>query len=385
MEPCIEIDPSKFVVVVGPRFTSSLISEFVVDDATSRGPPIFAFKEIVNRGIELLLQAESFSSEGDRAKREMLFRNAYELDPTFALRKVADSLKKLGRYSDWLDHLFKRDVGTPAMSRIPGLLRLLDLQRKGALLVYAHCDDILNRLAGLEPILPERKDHASKWSSGEMTGFLHIHGVYSEPDTVKLDCEVLYGNVASEHIRLAFEQRDVVALGLDEHHDDPLLSRFWEKHITPRPAVRQTFFLSSLPPSTVVPPAPSDCLPLALPHPSGYVAGFSDAVCDTAETSWSLCKRLWARGLPAYLHVGDLVRLHATMHVLSCVACPLMFTRIHVPNSIPLLCPYVSSLGQSSRYLSSALPLECEYVTSSHTCVLSLYIKGIAFARICKR
>lgn len=297
MEPCIEIDPGKFVVVVGPRFTASLIGELAADGATASGPPIFAFKDIVNEGINLLLQADSFPSASERAKREMLYKNAYELDPTFALRKVADSLKKLGRYPEWLDHLFKRDFAVPAANHtLPSLMRLLDLQRKGALLVYVHCDDVLDSMAGLQPVLPEKEGHAAKWRAGEMGGFLHVHGVYSEPDTVKLDYEAC-GDACGELLRLSFEERHVVALGFDEHSEDPLLSRFWEKHVASRPAGRQTFFLSSRALNAAA-PLPGDYFHLSLPR---CAVALGDILCDTAETSWALCKE-WLGFLRAQVH-----------------------------------------------------------------------------------
>lgn len=303
MDPCIEIDPGKFVVVVGPRFTASLVGELAADGATAgASPPIFTFKDIVNEGIDLLLRADSFpGGAGERTKREMLYKNAYELDPTFALRKVADGLKKLGRYPEWLDRLFKRDfsyaaaaAGRAPPSPPPGLARLLELQRKGALLVYLHCDDALDSMAGLQPLLPEREGHAAKWRAGETAGFLHVHGVYSEPETVRLDYEAGGEDHAccEELLRPAFEERHVVALGLEEHAEDPLLSRFWEKHIASRPAGLQTFFLSSGL-ATAAAPLPEDCLPLSLPR---CAVALDDILCDTAETSWALCKRMLGRG-----------------------------------------------------------------------------------------
>lgn len=252
MEPCLEIDPSKYVLVIGPSFTKTVLQELqgpkafksesigecmetaATTEAAAQRSPSFDLGNIVNEGIGILLESEDFQSEEDRLKCEVLYKNAYELDPLFAYRKVAANLQKLGKYADWLKRSFEVHLEAPHNS--PSLSYLLELQKKGALLLYAHCDDVLSKASNTLPILLEDQEALELWYKGEREGFLHVHGVYWEPYTVKIDCEV-YENQAHqmkpalEGLKQVFEERHRVMIGFDDHSSDPLLTKFLEKFI----------------------------------------------------------------------------------------------------------------------------------------------------------
>ena len=286
MEPCIELDPSKFVIVVGPRFTATVLSELTA----SRGPgcdhkgPVLAYKDIVNDGITLLLETETFQNDGEKSKYETLYRNAYELDPIFALRKVAVNLKKFDRYQEWLNRLFGWRV-EHSLQASSSLQHLLELQRNGALLIYTHCDDLLAQTAELQPVL--LKD-AEKWSARECPGFLHVHGVLSEPGTVNLDLD-LYETIAHPShqaaagvLKAVFQKRHAVVVGFDASAEDPLQSKFMETFLDEKDH-RHTFVLDQA--------TPPFGLPLTLSS-SSFSVPLASAISVTAESSWSLCKCL---------------------------------------------------------------------------------------------
>ena len=287
MEPSIEIEPSKFVIVVGPRFTANVLSELT----TSRSPgcdhkaPVFAYKDIVDEGITLLLQTETFQNDGEKTKYETLYRNAYELDPAFALRKVAVNLKKAERYQEWLNRLFGWRV-EHSLRASPSLQHLLDLQRNGALLVYTHYDDLLDQAAELQPVL--LKD-AERWSAGECPGFLHVHGVLSEPGTVKLDCD-FYETISTHPshqatagvLKAVFQKRHAVVVGFDACVEDPLQSQFMETFLDEKDT-RHAFVLDQA--------TPPSGLPLVLSSAS-FSVPLASAVAVVGESSQSLCKCL---------------------------------------------------------------------------------------------
>ena len=246
LDLCLEIDPSKFLLVIGPDFTTSVIKELSEayqlsirsshpdDEPTLKSPrtPSFALKHIVDEGIRVLLDAEEHSSDTERAKCEHLYRNAYELDPQFALKKVAMSLQQAGKYAEWLKRAFEVELESHFLaSHSVSLHRIIELQSKGALLIYVHCDDILSRVSRTTPVLLEDSEGLEQWLKGEKAGFLHVHGVYWEPDTVKIDGQFYESPshirpATAERLKLLFQERHSVVIGCESHPSDPLVSQF---------------------------------------------------------------------------------------------------------------------------------------------------------------
>ena len=229
----LEIQPDHYTIVVGPKFSAEVVKDLLDNGSSARVKlPASEFKCIVDRGVSHLLKRETFASDADKAKFEARYNNAYELDPVFVLRKILSSLQTAGCYEEWLEELFACNV--PAQQTCRSLQHLLTLQSKGALLVYVHCDDIIARAAGLEPVLLENEEQIERWAKGEgPAGILQPHGVYSRPDTVQLDCSI-YDDATHPlkatigRLKHLLSSRSTILLGddWDQLPTDPLLTHF---------------------------------------------------------------------------------------------------------------------------------------------------------------
>ena len=328
-DACLEIDPSKFLLVIGPNFTTCVIKELADSynlslngqnraDLQNGGigaarTPDFALKRIVDVGIRVLLESEEYSNEIERSKCELLYRNAYELDPQFALKKVTVGLQKSGRYAEWLRRSFEFELESHLLSsHSVSLHRIIELQHQGARLVYVHCDDILSRVTRTSPVLLEDPDGLEKWLRGDKHGFLHVHGVYWEPDTVKLDGQFYessghYVRPASERLKLLFQEKHTIVIGCESHPSDPLLTQFLKEYLTEERSSlcqQHTFHLpiTSVPHSKVV-----SGLPIVHTTSESEEDLYShrpvhSLLCPITESSVSLCKLL-TRGLGIQCYV----------------------------------------------------------------------------------
>ena len=329
LDLCLEIDPSKFLLVIGPDFTTSVINElseayqlstrsnhadFQQDESTVKSPrtPSFALKHIVDEGIRVLLDAEEYSNDTERAKCEHLYRNAYELDPQFALKKVAMSLQQAGKYAEWLRRAFEVELESHFLALAPhsvSLGRIIELQSKGALLIYVHCDDILSRVSRTAPVLLEDSNGLEQWLKGEKAGFLHVHGVYWEPDTVKIDGQ-FYESPShvrpptAERLKLLFQERHSVVIGCESHPTDPLVSQFIKEfmceeqrhqnkqHTFHLPLTRSSSKLESGLPLVSSIPLSSSSSSLEQESEKSSHRPVHSVLCPIAESSISLCKCL---------------------------------------------------------------------------------------------
>ena len=315
LDLCLEIDPSKFLFVIGPDFTTSVIRELSEaygrlpingdrsdrEDGKSIKTPAFALKHIVDEGIRVLLDTEEYSSDVERSKCELLYRNAYELDPQFALKKVSMSLQKSGRYAEWLRRAFEVELEAHflAASHSVSLHHIIELQNRGALLIYVHCDDILSRVSRTSPVLLEDPEGLDQWLKGEKPGFLHVHGVFWEPDTVKLDGQFYEGSSlhvrpSAERLKQLFQERQTVVIGCESHSSDPLLSQFIKEYMSDEQQQlhhQHTFHL----PLTALPSNQASGLPIVTTSFQDGDQGSSprpvhSVISPITESSISLCK-----------------------------------------------------------------------------------------------
>ena len=322
---CLEIDPSKFLLVIGPNFTTCVIKELSDSyslSLKSQGradlhngyparTPDFALKRIVDEGIRVLLDSEEYASETERSKCELLYRNAYELDPQFALKKVTVSLQKSGRYAEWLRRAFEFELESHLLSsQSVSLHRVLELQSQGARLVYVHCDDILSRVTGTSPILLEDPEGLEQWLRGEKQGFLHVHGIYWEPDTVKLDGQFYensshYSGQTSKRLKLLFQEKHTIVIGCESHPSDPLLTQFLKEYISEEEQLHHqphTFHLpiTSVPLSKVASGLPIVSSTAAMTEHEEDLClhrSVHTLLCPITESSVSLCKLLTVKGV----------------------------------------------------------------------------------------
>lgn len=235
--PCLEVDPSRFIVVLGPSFTAAVLGEdrSLNDPASPRSPgPAVDVKGMVKEGLSILMESRQFQSEAERADSEQLYRKALEVEP---LMKLSTSMQQCGRYSEWLDRCF-RLCEVPARTP-PVLSQLAELQDKGALLVYTGCDDALSKLTGLQALVAEGAESVMKWRKGQLKGIMHVHGVYWKPETVQLNCEVYKtlnhpARGALELLGGVFRERFIISLGVCDTRqlDNPMMAVFTRTFLT---------------------------------------------------------------------------------------------------------------------------------------------------------
>ena len=279
----LEIRPEKFTIVVGPTFAAEIVREILSENDVDVRLPTFDFKSIVDRGVSYLLKKETFASHSDREKFVARYDNAYELDPVFVLRKIISSLQSAECYKEWLAELFACNL--PSKKASKSLQRLLLLQSQGALVVYVHCDDVIARAAGQETVLLENSEQMERWAKGECAGIMQPHGVYSQSDTVKLDC-LLYDstthplNAAVERLREVLCSRNTILLGedWDRSSNDPFLTHFCKRFMSERSTEPNSFVFTTAKNATDLPGLP-------LHPPSPFPALF-----PTTSASADLCK-----------------------------------------------------------------------------------------------
>ena len=224
--PCLEIEPSKFMLVVGPRFAATVLSEMVAVEGAKF--PALGLAEMVNEGISILLGLKQIQNEAQRAECEKLYRNTFQEDP---LPRLLQELQRCGGYDSWLERCFQLHTESFSKNSPPILERLLELQSHGALLMYTGCDDTLSKLTNQQVLLPT--EDLSDWLMRRKRGFLNIHGVYWKPKSLQLNCEVYTDpshpcRLAFGQLEQIFQQRSVIALGTCDHIDlaTPMLAAF---------------------------------------------------------------------------------------------------------------------------------------------------------------
>lgn len=222
----LEIDPRACAFVVGPQLTTEGLGDSNNEPALLR-----SYRTVVCACIDVVCSRVDGAMLDDKQQRqEKLLNVALELDVTVAAQVAAERLRERGQYERWLHEastLTHQPVHSTAHDGIRNLLRL---QEHGALLMCTQYDTLLDRAAGTEPVLLNQRAEFEDWARGERQGFLHLHGVFSSPESVvlcKLDySQVLQGlGMASTLARLKeiFTQRLVVYLGYDGEFFDPLL------------------------------------------------------------------------------------------------------------------------------------------------------------------
>ena len=231
----IEVDPVRTLLVLGPQITALCMSEG--KDNVSSHPSFLEYRKIVEGGIKRSLELENFSSNEAKKRKEMLLLNAYELEPAFAAYKVLEALKQHNEYDSWMTETFchSKDYNFDGTSS-PTLQYILSLRREGVRLIYTHYDDLLARALGLPVVLMEDEEGARKWSQG-FPALLHLHGIFSRPQSMKIDClcynSIVGGGKTADIVREQFQSRAVLFLGFDEPFVDPFLPKVLSTFATP--------------------------------------------------------------------------------------------------------------------------------------------------------
>lgn len=234
----MEVDPSRFVVVMGPSFTAAVLQQAMcspsLNDSRKKKLPAVDLKGMVNEGLTILMESRQFQSEQERAESEQLYRNALEVEP---LMKLSTSMQQCGRYSEWLERCFSLGA---VQARTPSILSYLtELQDCGALLVYTGCDDALSKLSGQQVLVADAEETITQWRKGQLKGIMHVHGVYWKPESVQLNCDVYKtlnhpSRTALEQLGSVFRERFVISLGVCDARqlDNPMMAVFTRTFLT---------------------------------------------------------------------------------------------------------------------------------------------------------
>lgn len=220
----LEINPKACAFVVGPQLTAEGLGDTLVR----------SYRTAVCACIDAVCsRVDGAAPDGEQQRQEKLLNVALELDITVAAQVAVERLRERGQYESWLRET--STVARPEHRRLDstahdGIRNLLRLQEQGALLMCTQYDTLLDGVAGTQPVLLNQRAEFEDWARGERQGFLHLHGVFSSPESVVL-CKLDYSQalrglgMASTLARLkeVFTQRLVVYLGYDGEFFDPLL------------------------------------------------------------------------------------------------------------------------------------------------------------------
>ena len=235
MEHSVQIQPERCVLVMGPQLAAAALS-------LSEGvPAALSYGMLINIGIHKMLDIENISnSNSERSHKHTLLVSAYELEPAFAANKIVETLREHGIYQQWLADLFGSLLSLPTTVQKHGgeggvIEKLASLQEKGILLVYTYYDTILDEGLGTTPVVLGEDESVRSWAS-QTPGILHVHGVFSKPDTVACDCvdyRRLVGETPGGHIlKEVCHERSVIFVGFDGEFYDPFLPKFARTFLT---------------------------------------------------------------------------------------------------------------------------------------------------------
>ncbi len=223
MTTALEVNPSACIFVAGPRLTACCRR-----DAESHTSPS-SYLELVASGISAVQELTKFASEEEGARVCQALRDAYERDPGVAASQVVEILHREGCYERWLEETFGHVSNQRScLASHETVNHLINLQQQGALLACTQYDTIVDELAGTEPVCLDNEAAFDQWLNSKL-GFLHLCGVSSQPETVRLDGASLKNKLKSGskcYASLAeiFKKRLVVFVGYDRREVGPLLS-----------------------------------------------------------------------------------------------------------------------------------------------------------------
>lgn len=225
MEPVVQFDPERCVLVLGPELTTAALSQ---KDGLLAA---LSFRTLIEAGVQKALELETFHSNEEKQRKLTQLANAYELDPSFVGSYMVETLKKHGVYEQWLMEVFNSLHRLPVQRGGTSIVdQLLMLQEKGALLVYTYYDTILDQAMETAPLLLDSEESVRSWALRRTQGLLHVHGVYSRPQSVCCDC-VNYDRLVGESkggsiLRDVCKTRSVLFLGFGNRFYDPFLAKF---------------------------------------------------------------------------------------------------------------------------------------------------------------
>lgn len=223
MEPVIQLDPERCILVLGPQVAAECLG------SAARPPPALSYNMLLEAGVQKMLDAEKGLSNEEKIRKRALLVNAYELDPSFVGNIVVNSLKRNESYSQWLEESFST-ISNISHNSNQFVDKLRALQKMGMLLIYTYYDVVLDDALDTVPILMENEEDVQSWANRQTHGILHVHGVHSRPDTVCCNCvnyeEIIGGSKSGRLLREFCKTKTVIFAGFDGEFYDPFMPKF---------------------------------------------------------------------------------------------------------------------------------------------------------------
>ena len=232
MDPALQIEPERCVLVLGSQLAAAAL-------ALPEGvPAALSYAMVVEIGMQKMLEVEGVDDMEEKARKQSLMLSAYELEPAFAASKVVETMRDHGIYQQWLEELFGSLLALPTHRNEGGIVSQLHaLQEKGVLLVYTYYDTILDLALNTTPVLLSDEEATRSWAARKTPGLLHVHGVYSQPDSMCCDCvnyrRLVGGACGGQVLKEVCRNRSVIFLGFDGEFFDPFLFKFSRTFLGP--------------------------------------------------------------------------------------------------------------------------------------------------------
>lgn len=214
MTTLLEVNPKACIIVAGPKITSSCLSP------TSQELKL-SYSSLVSDGIE---KASRLSNDYQERGRLLQLREA-SLDA--AGREMTSILSRHGALGSWMQDTFVTATHKIRTAHQTPLLQLMQsMQDKDCRLVYTHYDCWLDTLSHTKPVVLTNTAQLEGWISGEEKGFLHIHGLFSEPASVILHSQAQNFSQLPGFRKLKelFRKRTIVFVGHETNRLNPLLA-----------------------------------------------------------------------------------------------------------------------------------------------------------------
>ena len=234
MEALVHLDPAKCICVLGPQIAAHyLVASGLASTAI---PAVMSHRGLVEAGIRKLMDVDTFEKPEDKQRKEALLKSAYELDPSFPAYKIAERLRELGVYEQWLAEVFSPVANRPAMLGYNSTLdHLITLQRQGLLLAYTHYDPVLTGSQRFRPVHMESTEGVRGWATSARSpavpsGLLYLHGSCGLPSSMKWDALPYASEIGDspggKMLKEVCRNRSVIFAGFDADFFDPLLHKF---------------------------------------------------------------------------------------------------------------------------------------------------------------
>ena len=185
MDPRVELQPERTIIVLGPQFTYSFITSDV------KSPPVTY-----------------------RSMKSQLLQASKSIEETASMEYRLRRLQREGLLQSWLQETYSTDC---CLQQTPVLQRLLELQQHGALIAYLYPDDICEQAFEQDSLVA---DQAENWRNGTCNGIMHPFGVYTDAQSMltwKNDELVLPKPVAD-----AFQDKVCVCVGFEGEDEQDL-------------------------------------------------------------------------------------------------------------------------------------------------------------------